>query len=138
MIWYKKFYVKPLPFRWLSNFLVLINAWYSKNLVTGGEYHVFNTSSLFFLPKLAYQATKEVLPRVDSFYFTSNEDDEEIKSLIKLWLTYFVRIVRSIFICPKDYPDTIITASHFLYDVLPAVILRRRYKSKIKMEMSPS
>ena len=138
MIWCKKFYVKPLPFRWLSNFLVLINAWYSKNLVTGGEYHVFNTSSLFFLPKLAYQATKEVLPRVDSFYFTSNEDDEEIKSLIKLWLTYFVRIVRSIFICHKDYPDTIITASHFLYDVLPAVILRRRYKSKIKMEMSPS
>jgi glycosyltransferase involved in cell wall biosynthesis len=84
-----------------------------------------------FLPKLAYQATKQMLPRVDLFYFTSNEDDEEIKSLIKLLLTYFVRIVRSIFIRPKDYPDIIITASHFLYDLLPAIVLRRRYKSKL-------
>jgi glycosyltransferase involved in cell wall biosynthesis len=98
--------------------------------------HVLKNWSLqhkisLLLPKLAYQATKEVLPRVDSFYFTSNENDEEIKSLTKLLPTYFVRIVRSIFIRPKDYPDIIITASHFLYDVLPAVILRRRYKSKL-------
>jgi glycosyltransferase involved in cell wall biosynthesis len=139
MTWCKKFYVKPLPFSWLSNFLVLINAWYSKKLVTGGEHHMLYVLKNWshqhkislFLPKLAYQATKELLPRVDLFYFTSNEDDDEIKSLIKLSLTYFVRIVRSIFIRPKDYPDIIITASHFLYDLLPAVILRRRYKSKL-------
>jgi glycosyltransferase involved in cell wall biosynthesis len=98
--------------------------------------HVLKNWSLqhkisLFLPKIAYHATKEMLPRVDLFYFTSNEDDEEIKSLIKLLLTYFVRIVRSIFIRPKDYPDIIITASHFLYDLLPAVILRRRYNSKL-------
>ena len=84
-----------------------------------------------FLPKLAYQTTKEMLPKVNLIYFTSNENDEEIKSLFKLSLTYFVRIVRSIFIHPKDYPDIIISASHFLYDVLPAVVLRRRHKSKL-------
>jgi len=72
-----------------------------------------------------------MLPRVDLFYFTSNEDDEEIESLIKLLLTYFGRIVRSIFIRPKDYPGIIITASHFLFDLLPAVFLRRRYKSEL-------
>lgn len=123
----------------MANFLVLINGWYSKNLVTGGEYHMLRVLKNWSLqhkislltPKLSYQATKEMLPDVDLFYFSSVEDDEEIKSLIKLTISYITRIIRSVFVRPKDGPDLIITASHFLYDVLPAVMQRRRYKSKL-------
>ena len=123
----------------MANFLVLINGWYSKNLVTGGEYHMLRVLKNWSLqhkislltPELSYQATKEMLPDVDLFYFSSAEDDEEIKSLLKLTISYITRIIRSVFVRPKDAPDLIITASHFLYDVLPAVMLRRRYKSKL-------
>jgi len=52
-------------------------------------------------------------------------------SLGRLVIAYFVRIVRSIFVKPKIKPDVIITASHFLYDVLPAIFLRKRFNSKL-------
>jgi glycosyltransferase involved in cell wall biosynthesis len=124
----------------MANFLVLVNAWYSKTVVTGGEYHmlrVLKNWSLqhkisLILPSIGYQASKQMLPNVDLFYFSSTEKDEkEIKSLAKLMFSYFTRIVRSILIAPKDHPDVIITASHLLYDIIPAIILRRKYKSKL-------
>jgi hypothetical protein len=123
----------------MANFLVIINGSESNKLVTGGEYHILRVLKNWslqhkislYLPKLAYQATREMLPRVDSFYFTSNEDDEEIRSFLKLSISYIIRITRSIFVRPKEAPDLIITASHFIYDLLPAVMLRRKYKSKL-------
>jgi hypothetical protein len=123
----------------MTNFLVLINGWYTKRLVTGGEYHMLRVLKNWSLqhkisvltPKLSYQAAKEMLPHVDLFYFSSTENDQEIKSLLKLTISYIIRIIRSVFVRPKNAPDLIITASHFLYDVVPAVMLRRKYKSKL-------
>jgi len=124
----------------MANFLVLVNAWYSKTLVTGGEYHmlrVLKNWSLqhnisLILPKIGYQTSKGILPNVDLFYFSSYEqDDTEIKNVFRLLTSYFVRIIRSILISPKQHPDIIITASHLLYDIIPAIIIRRRYKSKL-------
>jgi glycosyltransferase involved in cell wall biosynthesis len=124
----------------MANFLVIVNAWYSKKLVTGGEYHMLrvlkkwsllHTISLI-MPKLGYPATNEMLPNINLFYFSSTgEDDREIKSLFKLIDSYLIRIIRSIFISPKDKPDVIVTASHLLYDIIPGIILRRKYKSKL-------
>ena len=123
----------------MANFLVIINGSYSKNLVTGGEYHMLRVLKNWSLqhrisvltPKLGYQAVKEMLPHVGLFYFSSTQNDEEIKSLLKLTISYIIRIIRSVFVRPKHAPDLIITASHFLYDLLPAVMLCRKYKSKL-------
>jgi glycosyltransferase involved in cell wall biosynthesis len=123
----------------MANFLVLINGWDSNKLVTGGEYHMLRVLKNWSLqhkisvltPKLGYQATKEMLPHVDLFYFSSTENDEEIKSLLKLTISYIIRIIRSVFVRPKHAPDLIITASHLMYDIIPAIILRKRYKSKL-------
>jgi glycosyltransferase involved in cell wall biosynthesis len=126
-------------FHSMANFLVLVNAWYSKTLVTGGEYHmlrVLKNWSLrhkisLILPKIGYQTSKSILPNVDLFYLSSYEKDEEIKSVFNLLTSYFVRIIRSILISPMHDPDIIIAASHLLYDIIPAIIIRRRYKSKL-------
>jgi glycosyltransferase involved in cell wall biosynthesis len=125
--------------RFMTNFLVLLNAWYTKTLVTGGEYHMLrvlkNWSSRhkisLIMPKLGYQVSKEMLPDVDLFYFSSTGEEELLTSLFKRIISYFIRIIRSIFISPKDDPDIIITASHLMYDIIPAIILRKRYKSKL-------
>jgi glycosyltransferase involved in cell wall biosynthesis len=123
----------------MANFLVVINAWYSKKLVTGGESHMLQVlknwtlrdNIALLIPKMGYQATKNLLKNVNLFYFSSKEEDDEIKSTFKLVITYFVRTVRSIMVRPKHKPDIIITASHFFYDVLPATILCRRFNSKL-------
>jgi len=124
----------------MANFLVLVNAWYSRTLVTGGEYHmlrVLKNWSLqhnisIIMPKIGYQTSKRMLPNIDLFYFSSTEDGEkEIKSLFKLIISYFTRIIRSILISPENDPDIIISASHLLYDIIPAIILRRKFKSKL-------
>lgn len=84
------------------------------------------------LPKIGYEASKQMLPNVELFYFSSTENDKkEINSLLNLMFSYFIRVVRSIFISPKDKPDIIITASHLLYDIIPAIILCRKYNSKL-------
>ncbi|HKQ22025.1 MAG TPA: glycosyltransferase family 4 protein [Nitrososphaeraceae archaeon] len=124
----------------MANFLVLVNAWYSKTLRTGGEYHMLRVLKRWslqhkislILPKIGYEASKQMLPNVKLFYFSSTENDKkEINSLLKLMFSYFIRVVRSIFISPKDKPDIIITASHLLYDIIPAIILCRKYNSKL-------
>jgi len=126
--------------RSMANFLVVVNAWYSKTVVTGGEYHMLRVLKNWclqhkvsvILPKIGYQASKEMLPNVDSFYLSSTEkDNKEIKGLFRLMISYFERIFRSILITPRDNPDVIITASHLMYDIIPGMILRRRYKSKL-------
>ena len=122
-----------------ANFLVVINAWDSKKLVTGGEFHMLQVLKNWTLrdnidlliPKIGYQVAKNMLKNVNLFYFSSNEEDEEIKCLFKLEISYFVRIIKSVFVRPKHKPDIIITASHFFYDVLPAIILCRRFNSKL-------
>jgi glycosyltransferase involved in cell wall biosynthesis len=83
------------------------------------------------IPKMGYQTSKNFLKNVNLFYFSSKEEDDEIKSTFKLVITYFVRTVRSLLVRPKDKPDIIITASHFIYDVLPAIILCKRFNSKL-------
>jgi glycosyltransferase involved in cell wall biosynthesis len=123
----------------MTNFLVVINAWYSKKLVTGGEYHMIQVLKYWskqhclaiVTPKLAYQTTKSFIPNVNLFHFSSNEGGEEIKGLARLVIAYLVRIIKSIFVKPKVKPDVIITASHFLYDVLPGIFLRKRFNSKL-------
>jgi glycosyltransferase involved in cell wall biosynthesis len=123
----------------MANFLVVINAWYSKKLVTGGESHMLQVlknwtlqeNIALLIPKMGYQTSKNLLKNVNLFYFSSKEEDDEIKSTFKLVITYFVRTVRSVLVRPKNKPDIIITASHFLYDVLPAIILCRRFNSKL-------
>jgi hypothetical protein len=110
----------------MANFLVVINAWYSKKLVTGGKFHmlqvlknwILRDNIALLIPKMGYQATKNMLKNVNLFYFSSKEDKEQI-SLFKLEIMYLNGIIRSLFVRPKDKPDIVITASHFSYDLLP-------------------
>lgn len=126
--------------RFMANFLVLVNAWYSKKIVTGGEYHMLRVLKNWsqkhrislIIPKIGFKASKEMLPNLNLFYFSSTKEQEkEIKSVSRLTVSYLTRIIRSILINPGDEPDVIITASHLLYDIIPAIILRRRYNSKL-------
>jgi glycosyltransferase involved in cell wall biosynthesis len=117
--------------------LILVNGLYTKKITTGGEYHILRVASSwggenqisFIMPKLGYKSTIEIA-NVRSFYFSSQEIKES-EGFAKLVALYLVRILRSLFFRFNDKPDVIIASSHFLYDVLPSVVLRRRLKSNL-------
>jgi glycosyltransferase involved in cell wall biosynthesis len=119
------------------NILVLVNGLYTKKVTTGGEYHVLRVVNnwnkghrvFFIMPRIGYRSAVEIAD-VHSFYFSSHEKVEP-KGYTKLFALYLVRIRRSLSFKPKENPNVIIASSHLLYDILPAVILRRRLKSEL-------
>lgn len=121
--------------------LTLANGWRDET-IRGGDYHALrvlrnwskeNKISLI-MPQLGYEAAKDMLHDGGySLYLSSNEEEGE-EGLAKLIILYLLRILRTSLITPKldkPNPEIIISASHLLYDILPAVLLRRKLKCKL-------
>jgi glycosyltransferase involved in cell wall biosynthesis len=116
--------------------LVIINGWAIKTM-TGGDYHILRVLRNWskehhislIMPKLGYTATTSMLSNKCSIYFTSGE--EKIDGSATIIISYLIRIMRSLFLRFDHHPDVIIASSHLLYDVFPAMFLRRRLKSKL-------
>jgi len=117
--------------------LVLINGWRNRT-IRGGDYHVLrvlknwnieNKISII-MPKLGYEPTKNISPNWYSFYITS-QGCKEVNSLPMLVGTYLLRTVRSLLFTSSEKCDIVIASSHLLYDIIPAVFLRRRFKTKL-------
>jgi glycosyltransferase involved in cell wall biosynthesis len=115
--------------------LILNNGWEVR--ISGGDYHMLrvlknwsrgNKISLI-IPKLGYKYAHNMLFDLYSIRFSSYEEGT-IDNYFRLVFVYLIRILRSSFFKFQQSPDVIIASSHLLYDVLPAVILRKRLKSK--------
>jgi len=117
--------------------LVVMNGWRNKN-ARGGDYRTLrvlrNWSTehriSLILPRLGYEFAQRLLPGLYSIYLSSNEG-EETKSTSAFVLAYLYRSIKSAFFTSAQDQDIIIASSHLLYDILPAVILRKKFKSKL-------
>jgi len=114
-----------------------MNGWRNKN-ARGGDYRTLRVLRnwanehriAIILPKLGYEFTKKLTPNVNSIYLSSNEL-KETDSTYAFVLAYLYRSIKSMFFTNEHNQDIIISSSHLLYDILPAVILRRKFKSKL-------
>lgn len=117
--------------------LVLMNGWRNKN-ARGGDYRTLRVlrnwkeehQISLILPRLGYEFAKKLLPGLYSIYLSSNEF-EETESTSAFVRAYLFRSMKSLFFTNEQSQDIIIASSHLIYDILPAVILRRKFKSKL-------
>ena len=72
---------------------------------------------------------KLALSNGQSIYLSSHEEDAG--GLPGLIILYLIRILRSSLLTVKADSDLIISTTHMIYDVLPAVILRKKMKTKL-------
>jgi glycosyltransferase involved in cell wall biosynthesis len=118
--------------------LAIINGWRNK-IIRGGDYHILKVLDFwasehqisFIMPKLGYQAAKNMLNYPYTVYLSSQKEDEETDNLTRLIFSYLIRILKSLFFKPKENVDLVLASSHRLYDVIPAVFLSRRLNCKL-------
>jgi glycosyltransferase involved in cell wall biosynthesis len=117
--------------------LILTNGWTGKE-INGGEYHIIrvlknwgkeNQISII-MPNSGYKSSKKMLPS-NQYPIYLSSPEEKVGGLSSEVVFYFRRILRSSVFRFKQSPEIIIASSHLLYDVLPALILRIRLKSKL-------
>jgi glycosyltransferase involved in cell wall biosynthesis len=116
--------------------LVITNGWGIRN-IGGGEYHILRVLERWnkeckvsvIIPKSGYISSASILSKHYAIYFSSHE--KEVSSVTIEAAFYLLRILRSSFLKLREYPNVVIASSHLLYDVLPALILRLRLKSKL-------
>jgi glycosyltransferase involved in cell wall biosynthesis len=118
--------------------LVMSNGWGVKT-IAGGEYHILHVMERWnkehrvsiIIPKSGYMFSKNILLSADDYniYFSSYE--KEVRGHGRESLFYLFRILRSSLFKFKQSPDVIIASSHLLYDVFPALILCKRFKSRL-------
>jgi glycosyltransferase involved in cell wall biosynthesis len=114
-----------------------MNGWRNKN-ARGGDYRTLrvlrNWSNehriSLILPRLGYEFAKKLLPGLYSIYLSSNER-EETESTSAFVLAYLYRSIKSVLFTNEHDQDIIIASSHLLYDILPAIILRKKFKCKL-------
>ena len=117
--------------------LVLMNGWRNKN-ARGGDLRTLRVLQNWtnehrislILPRLGFEFAKKLLPGLNSIYLSSNEL-EKTESTPSFVLAYLYRSIKSIFFTHEKDQDIIIASSHLFYDIFPAVILRRKFKSKL-------
>lgn len=106
--------------------------------IDGGSFHAFRvlrnwskTNSVsVVIPKIGYDTCKHLFD--DSYRIhLSSHDDEVPSGNMKTSFLYFKRIIRSSLMSYDPSPDVIICSSHLLYDIIPALILRRRVRARI-------
>ena len=123
----------------MFSILVVTNGWGVKT-IAGGEYHILHVLERWnkehkvsiIIPKSGYMFSKNILLSADDYdiYFSSYE--KEVRGHSRESIFYLLRILRSsLFRFKQSPPDVIIASSHLLYDVLPALILCKRLKSKL-------
>jgi glycosyltransferase involved in cell wall biosynthesis len=116
--------------------LVVTNGW-GVRTIGGGEYHLLRVLHTWckksnvsvIMPKSGYITSGRMLSRLCTVYFSSHE--KEVTSLTIEAVSYPGRILRSSIFRLRKYPNVIVASSHLIYDVLPALILRIRLRSKL-------
>jgi glycosyltransferase involved in cell wall biosynthesis len=127
------------------NILIVTNGWGVKT-IAGGEYHILHVLERWgkehkvsiIIPKSGYLFSKNILLSADNYpiYFSSHEN--EVGGHGRELIYYLVRIIRSSlfsFKFKQSKPDVIIATSHLIYDVLPALILRKRLNNSKKCKL---
>jgi glycosyltransferase involved in cell wall biosynthesis len=117
--------------------LIVTNGWGAKT-IAGGEFHILQVLERWskehevsiIIPKSGYIISKNILSADHPIYLSSHENEVGSHNT-KLLLYQICRILRSSFFKIKQSPDIIIASSHLLYDVLPALILKTRLRSKL-------
>ena len=124
----------------MTKILAIINGWIGTDTIGGGEIHLIkvlqywirkeNQDISLVTPKIGYRLMSHYLSNLKYVHFSSSEKNiENIRQLIS---TYMIRMIRSIFADPQPLPILIITLpSHFLYDIIPGFVLRRKLKCKM-------
>jgi glycosyltransferase involved in cell wall biosynthesis len=115
--------------------MVVTNGW-GVNTMGGGEYHILNVLSnwakdndvCLIIPKSGFELSKKMISDKCVTYFSSNEPS--VNSLKANLFFYVVRIVKSMLVRTVK-PDVVVSASHLLYDVLPAFVLSKRFNAKL-------
>jgi len=123
-----------------SDILVLFNGW-SFNGISGGDRHLLDMISGWsvigsspvqvILPELGRQVIGDYLPAISPYILRSIFDKRPSSHILDLVITYAWRILESSFANLTNSPRIVIASSHLPYDVWPAVILSRRYKTKL-------
>ena len=114
-----------------------MNGWRDKN-ARGGDYRTLRVLRTWnkehrislILPMLGYEFAKKFLPGQYSIYLSSNKLEETL-STSAFVRAYLFRTIKSLFFTNEQNQDIIIASSHLLYDILPAVLLRRKFNSKL-------
>lgn len=121
----------------MPTILIVTNGWTGKEM-GGGEYHIMrvlrdwnNKNQIsVIMPRSGYRSSKgNLLSNEYPVYFSSPED--QVGGLTSEVIFYLRRILRSALFKFKQNPEIVISSSHMLYDVLPALILSIRRKSKL-------
>lgn len=118
--------------------LVVTNGWGVKT-IAGGEYHILHVLERWnkehrvsiIIPKSGYMFSKNILLSADDYNIRLSSYEKEVRGHSRELIFYLFRILRSSLFKFKQSPDVIIASSHLLYDVLPALILCKRLKSRL-------
>ena len=115
--------------------MVITNGWGIKT-IAGGEYHILkvlsywslNNEVILIIPRSGYEIAKKIISNTVRLFYSSSELD--VGKLSTNILLYLRRMMGSIYV-KSEVPDVVISASHFIYDVFPALILSKRYRAKL-------
>jgi glycosyltransferase involved in cell wall biosynthesis len=115
--------------------MVISNGW-GINTIAGGEYHILkvighwsqNNDIILVMPRSGYEISKKIIPNTVKLCYSSSE--LHVDNLITNILFYLRRMMGGIYI-KSEKPDVVVAASHFIYDVFPAYILSKRFRSKL-------
>lgn len=120
--------------------VVLFNGW-SFQGISGGDRHLLDMISGWsniggstvqvILPELGRQVIGDYLPAISPYILKSRFDKRPSSHTLDLVITYAWRIVVSSLANLIHPPRIVIASSHLPYDVWPAVILSRRYRSRL-------
>ena len=118
--------------------LIVMNGWLTK--ISGGDYHILRVAQYwsekgvevyYLIPELGYRY-KYVQNRLAGKAFVIHTPfEKETNNTLKITILYLYRVLKAVFLKHKDKIDIVIASSHFLYDVIPAIILSKRHRSKI-------
>src|ERR671922_2797809 len=121
----------------LIKILLIMNGLRTRQTIRGGDYRILRvlknwnkaeTEISIILPRMNLPNVKEILESIRYVHFSSNNENEyKIRSFSRI---YIPRIIRSFFFQPYDgSPDLILSSSHLIYDILPAIWLSIRYRA---------
>jgi glycosyltransferase involved in cell wall biosynthesis len=100
--------------------------------MSGGDYHILKVAEYwakdndieYMLPRLGCEYAKNHLFGKVITYHSPIE--KETSNILKALLMYLLRLAGIVLTRPEGRYDVIVSSSHYMYDILPAVLLRRK------------
>lgn len=120
------------------NILIIMNGWITK--ISGGDYHIFKVAQIwgkkgvgiyYLVPRHGYCYMRNYLNGKIFIVHTPFEAEKRHSNIMGVILLYLCRIIKTMFFKNNKKFDVIVASSHFLYDVIPAIILGMKYKAKV-------